>query len=73
MPLEICFETDMTMAMCGEDLVRGDCTDYMLWFVSNVLVDMWFIVDVSAPAVVHTAPAHLIGLAFIRRWKSLLT
>ena len=52
-PLEIAFETDMVDSMCrnpedihGPIIIRIDCTSYLQWFWLNLLVDIFFIIDI---------------------------
>ena len=60
-PLEICFDTDMVIAMCGTGdrtdpvLPRAECPDYQIWFWGNVALDMMFICDVRPTR--HHPPA----------------
>ena len=44
-PLEIAFEMDMALAMCGDGL-RSTCGNYLAWFWSNFVIDLLFIVDI---------------------------
>ena len=45
-PLEIAFDEDMSLAMCGRGTMREDCPSYLTWFWSNVIVDIWFMMDI---------------------------
>jgi hypothetical protein len=45
-PLEIAFDTDMARAMCGAGVLRENCSNYLAWFWCNVIVDIWFMMDI---------------------------
>ena len=52
-PLEIAFENDMFYSMCAlpmttpiTGLERSQCASHLAWFYFNVIVDVWFMIDV---------------------------
>lgn len=49
-PMEICFESDMIVAMCDEGVQTEysvyECGNYMAWWTCNLIVDLWFILDI---------------------------
>ena len=54
-PLEIAFENDMVLSMCGGDVQgrptkRGECTSFLVWFWFNFVIDVWFISDIVVNA-----------------------
>ena len=40
----------MIISMCGVGVDRDSCGTYQAWFVFNLLIDMWFILDVFVNA-----------------------
>ena len=49
-PLDIAFDADMGGAMCGyreAAVPRAQCPQYMSWYWLNLVIDMWFIVDIA--------------------------
>ena len=45
-PLEIAFEEDMIVSMCGLGVDKDTCDTYQFWFYFNLVIDMWFIIDI---------------------------
>ena len=48
-PLEIAFEDDIAVAMCGPGYtsnLAGACSTFRVWFWLNTAIDFWFIFDI---------------------------
>ena len=47
-PLEIAFDTDMRLAMCGRLATDGglECAAHQVWESFNFFVDFWFLIDI---------------------------
>ena len=64
-PLEIAFEDDMALAMCGE-VARSQCSSWQVWFWFNTIIDIWFICDI----VVNLRTGYITDALFIKDdWK----